>query len=238
MNLRGFLHECYRPRALRHERKFRAAGLPVPHALAAVRLHPWGFKPAYPDRRVNNLYLDTPGLDCLRDNLAGQGEREKFRLRWYGDEEAAVVRPTLEIKFKSGLLNGKQSWTTGDLVLAPGPEPADVDACLDGTQAPPGVLSLLRGLRMTLLNSYLRSYYISRDGRFRLTVDRDLEFRQVYPGRRPSARGLREHGTVIVELKYSPEDRDRAERFHLGFPLRLTRSSKYATGLSHFMMAA
>ena len=58
-----------------------------PHLLAQarswIRLHPAGFVVAYPPRCVNSLYLDTPHLSSLNDNLGGVSYRRKLRLRWY-----------------------------------------------------------------------------------------------------------------------------------------------------------
>lgn len=50
-----------------------------------IRLHAAGFFAAYPSRRVNRLYMDTPNLVNVEENLAGISERRKLRYRWYGD---------------------------------------------------------------------------------------------------------------------------------------------------------
>lgn len=54
--------------------------------------------------KVTSLYFDTPYDDALREKLEGQLKREKFRLRYYGNE-AETIR--LEKKFKINGLSGK-----------------------------------------------------------------------------------------------------------------------------------
>ena len=58
--------------------------------------------------RVSSLYFDTPSDKALRQKLDGVNHREKFRLRYYG-EEPTFVR--LEKKIKTNGLCSKQSAT-------------------------------------------------------------------------------------------------------------------------------
>src|SRR5450759_5211206 len=46
--------------AIRYERKWVPAGFSLAEVLAMVRRHPAAFRPAFPERQVNNIYLDTP----------------------------------------------------------------------------------------------------------------------------------------------------------------------------------
>ena len=89
-------------REYRYERKFLVDQLDVHQVLALVKLHPAMFYQPYPPRYVNNLYLDTEGLDNYQDNVSGVGDRRKVRLRWYGDLFGDVDRPVLEFKIKRG----------------------------------------------------------------------------------------------------------------------------------------
>ena len=56
--------------------------------------------------RVTSLYFDTPYDSALREKLDGVDRREKFRLRYYG-EDTSFLR--LEKKFKAGGLCGKRA---------------------------------------------------------------------------------------------------------------------------------
>lgn len=54
--------------------------------------------------RITSLYFDTPSDTALRQKLEGVDRREKFRLRYYG-EDLSFIR--LEKKFKMNGLCGK-----------------------------------------------------------------------------------------------------------------------------------
>ena len=80
-------------------------------------------------------------------------------------------------------------------------------------------------------NRYWRSYFLSGDRNFRTTVDSELTF---YPLRACQnlllARSV-DSETIVVELKYAPEFDLAAREVARQFPFRLTRSSKYASGI-------
>ena len=56
--------------------------------------------------RVTSLYFDTPYDSALREKIDGVNQREKFRLRYYG-EDLSFIR--LEKKYKVNGLCGKRS---------------------------------------------------------------------------------------------------------------------------------
>lgn len=73
--------------SFRCERKFRVENLSAGALVQAVRMLPWGFRSVFPERRIHNIYYDTPGLDAFHDNVSGAPHRRKYRLRWYGDRD-------------------------------------------------------------------------------------------------------------------------------------------------------
>ena len=94
----------------RYELKLVCDGRLLSQARSWIRLHPAGLRTAYPPRRVNNLYLDTRNLANFTANTSGLSQREKVRLRWYGDG-MTVIRPILERKQKSNMLGRKVQFT-------------------------------------------------------------------------------------------------------------------------------
>ena len=70
---------------MRYERKYRIENVDISLINQIVKMHPAGFRKAYPDRSVNNIYLDTPDFETYRANVAGVSERKKYRVRWYGE---------------------------------------------------------------------------------------------------------------------------------------------------------
>ena len=89
---------------------------------------------------------------------------------------------------------------------------------------------MLSPLRAVLVNRYRRRYFISGDGRFRLTLDDQQEF-YGFPGGGLSRMARRDRDGLIVEIKYAREDDVDADWITNAFPFRLTRSSKYVSGL-------
>ena len=86
-------------------------------------------------------------------------------------------------------------------------------------------------LRPTLLNTYLRSYFISADGRFRLTVDRTMNFHSFNARNLPHRQAVKDDA-VILEIKYEAEDdHDYLSWISQRLPFRLGKNSKYVNGL-------
>ncbi len=55
------------PPNARFELKFIAERMDLAELIALVRRQPGLFREVYPNRVVNNIYLDTPGLDDFED---------------------------------------------------------------------------------------------------------------------------------------------------------------------------
>jgi SPX domain protein involved in polyphosphate accumulation len=228
---------------MRYERKYRIELDSFAQVKQTVREHPMAFRNLFPDRIVNNLYLDTPYLDFLNENLDGVGIRTKFRIRWYGADFENAATPMLEVKRKDGEL--------GDKLFAPLPElgigrtdlPDYLNRNLQQTlqiksdPRKPDETGHLREfvlpnvrLEPALYNRYLRSYLISRDGKFRLTLDRKMEFASA---RRQLGGNLRWRldDAVVMEIKYDQADEHRWDSIGQFLPYRLGKNSKYVNGL-------
>ncbi len=213
---------------LRYERKFVTFELDLAETLAVVRLHPAFFREAFHARWVNNIYFDTPSFDHYHANVRGVANRVKCRIRWYGAPHGPIARPTLELKRKRGLVGHKESYALRPFDLDPG-----LDArCLFEKSDLPGPLRCdLASLRPVLMNRYRRRYFVSRDERYRLTLDAELGFRPPTRGSVRSPLRVGRDGRVIVELKFGIGKEDEAARIATRFPFRMTRSSKYVVGV-------
>ena len=213
---------------LRYERKFVILDLGVAETLAVIRLHPAFFREIYHARYVNNIYFDTPSLAYYQDNVRGVPNRVKCRIRWYGAPLGPIARPTLELKRKRALLGFKEFHPLRPFGLD---DSFDGPAVFEKSDLPEPLRCDLASLRPVLMNRYLRRYFLSRDGSYRLTLDSEIGFRPPThgPGRTPSWVGR--DGQVVVELKFGVGKEDGAARIATRFPFRLTRSSKYVVGV-------
>lgn len=206
---------------MRFERKYRIDNLVLQHVQQIVQVHPASFKKIYPDRVVNNIYFDTPQFTCLQDNLNGINIRKKYRLRWYADVPENIAQPQFEVKYKENELGGKKIVKMPDFNLnALGPIQQKVNEVLQGQQI----------LVPTLLNSYNRSYWGTKDQKFRITIDSALKFHPLYY--LPKFKKYRIlDKAIILELKYDLEDEQQVNRILSHLPFRLSKNSKYVNGI-------
>jgi len=218
-------------REFRYERKFLVDQLDVHQVRALVKAHPSMFYEPYPPRYVNNLYLDTKGMENYFANVAGAEEREKVRVRWYGDLFRLVERPVLEFKIKCGLVSTKLQVPFPPFRLDRHFHGRALRDGLRGLTHPDGPGGTLQDLDVVLLNRYYRWYYATRDHRYRITVDRELTYYRVSRMANSFAHKQVAHNHIIVELKYDRECEQGADRVSGFFPFRVTKNSKYVTGI-------
>ena len=214
----------------RYERKLHVTGEPLWRAEAVLRTHPAIFRVLYEPRWVNNVYFDDAGDRAYYDNVEGVASRLKVRIRWYG-ELLGEVQPTLELKIKSGMVGRKESFRLPVLNMRRGIRVAEINEHMRRADLPEWVRPMLASVRPALVNRYRRRYYRSGDQRFRATLDDALQFWGVRGGCVSFMARWEQRNAIILELKYASEhDRD-ARQVTAAFPYRVTRSSKYVTGL-------
>ena len=215
----------------RYERKFLPHGVGAQEVVSWVKLHPACFTQAYPQRRVNNIYLDFPDLKSYSDSVEGLAERTKIRIRWYGAMFGRIADPTLELKIKRGLLGFKKGFKLDPFSLDHTGLSEVIRKRLQTRDLPARVAVELDSVDVSLLNGYTRRYFVSGDHRFRLTIDTDLEYYRLKPHSNTFTWREVDRETTIVELKYGCDDDADAYGITASFPFRLTKSSKYVDGL-------
>jgi hypothetical protein len=216
----------------RYERKFVVQGLSLVEVLAVVRRHPAGFHETYPVRSVNNIYLDSPELRDYHDHVNGIPHRAKTRIRWYGAWSGCIATPTLEHKLKRGQLSGKVSNHLPAFSMNGHVSRPDLEAAFDGANLPELTRMALRHVQPSLLNRYRRHYFQSADGRFRLTVDSDLQFAPARQIQGTSVAFGVPAASIVVEVKYGLDEAEYAAPVTNSLPFRLARCSKYVLGVN------
>jgi hypothetical protein len=163
---------------------------------------------------VNNIYLDSPDLDSWHENQYGFPNRKKYRVRWYGDWDV-ISSPVLEIKQKENQIGSKTIHPLSGF---------DLGSLMDETERLKEIFELPPHIYPTSTNCYLREYYESHCGFFRITLDHDLMYGlSYYSNFRPS---VASHW-VIMELKYDLADDDNADWIRQFIPFRRSKFSKY-----------
>ena len=87
----------------RYERKFFIDNMSKRKVESIIKLNPANFKEIYKERIINNIYLDSLSKNSYTDNIDGNMERTKSRIRWYGSSFGEIANPILEFKIKKGL---------------------------------------------------------------------------------------------------------------------------------------
>lgn len=225
-----------KPMVYRHERKYLVENVRFAEMRMAILTHPAGFLPLFQPRYINNIYLDTLGFDFYYDNVDGEWFRTKYRVRWYGDLYQHIEKPVLEIKAKKGLVGTKYAFRLKPFCLDASFNAERWAEIIRSSDFPDDARGAVAGLKPVLLNRYLRSYFISLDKKFRVTIDSQMSYFP-FSGNNPASRDHALHdNTIVVELKYAPEDDQEAREISAAFPFLLTKSSKYLHGIERLMV--
>ena len=217
----------------RYERKYYLYGEDYNYIRTLILNHPASFRTIFYPRMINNIYFDTPGFDFFYDNVNGDQLRKKVRIRWYDETFAYQKKLTLEYKLKNGLLGDKISHRLTDIYTGKGFKIGQMRSEIKINQLPIPVENELLTLYPSLLNRDMREYFISDDGKIRITLDNDLSFFRIHAGKNNFMVSYHLPGDLIMEMKYTPEDDHIANIVSQHFPFRITKSSKYVTGVQN-----
>jgi hypothetical protein len=217
----------------RYERKIFITSLSKYEVEQIIKMHPSLFIKAFPERYVNNIYFDTHNYNNLLDNIEGNPDRIKIRVRWYGDLFGLIEKPVLEIKIKKGFLGKKISIPLKPFMLN---KHANISEIIDSAHiSDNSIIKDLKLLSPTLLNRYARKYYQSSNKKYRITLDSQQSFYSISKVSNAFLNRYTEDVSVILELKYDKEHDQGANYIISMFPFRITKSSKYVNGLQKIL---
>lgn len=219
---------------LRFERKFIFQRQYVEDIIETViYANPFLFHEIFERRTVNNVYFDDNEHSFYKMNVSGDGLRDKYRLRWYGENFSRIENSTIEVKKKYGEVGDKYSFKikgfTADL------DYISLDQLNETIQTElkdPRLLLKFHGLFPTLLNSYERRYFLSNCGKFRITIDYNMSFYN--PNCKQYKLTKSTLDDIILELKYSTENDIESREISQMFNNRLSKNSKYIRGYEIF----
>ncbi len=189
------------------------------NALKSLGLYP---KRVYNDREVHSVYLDTPQFTSYIDNVSGASNRVKVRFRYY-DKDIENLR------FEYKLKNNKAS--TKSVIEIKNEEKLDIREKENlkrllsrEKDIPKEILSLYPVLEV----SYKRSYF-TLDKLIRMTVDKEIRYRKLYPLKHSSF--VPSPVYCVVEFKYPIEMQRKFKKLLYNLPFRIFRHSKYVIGM-------
>lgn len=223
--------------SLRFERKFIFESMQLEDIIQNIVLcNPYCFKEIFHLRSVNNIYFDDQNMSFYRQNVAGDANREKYRLRWYGDDFTQVNNPTFEIKKKFGETGDKYSYKLKGVSFSLKDINAnDAQSIVSAKLQVDKNLILynnLRQLEPALYNTYDRRYFLSHCGRFRITLDYNMSFYNIKSSDFLSSKITLDD--IVLELKYDREHDNESRQLSQSLPVRLSKNSKYVRGIDLF----
>lgn len=164
-----------------------------------------GYKTAYKARKVNSIYYDDLYLSSFFDNEEGNRDRIKVRYRWYNDDYEKGV---FEEKIKSNSFGYKRYYENGNSLIKSNIE--------------------TKYLKPILKTSYHREYFENFNQSIRVTLDTNITYTSL--SKYLTYKKYVERG-IVIEVKYSPEQELKVERFISRLGLTITKFSKYSRGI-------
>ena len=216
---------------LRYERKFIFENADTEDIINDIVLtNHFFFKEIYSLRTVNNIYFDDNNFTFYKQNVSGDGFREKYRLRWYGDNFSKLNKPTLEIKKKFGEVGDKYSFKMkGFSVDMDSTNVDELNKLIQNNINDVRLLSKISNLFPSLYNSYERRYFLSECERYRITIDFNMKFfNPHYVNFKSSESNLSD---IVLELKYGTRHDDVGRELSQLIVSRLSKNSKYVRGI-------
>lgn len=219
----------------RYELKFVIDKHRLAELLMDIRLHPLHFYSPYVKRVINNIYFDTLDFDSYQDNLSGISKRFKVRYRWYGNH-FLDNSGELQVKIKDNSLGAKLCFPAQKKFDHREKSWREVVNLLQKSLCTEGAKWLEIYRFPTLFNTYHRQYYEDFSRNIRITIDYEQQMYEQISHFTPNTTAkLNIPNLAIMEVKFAPDARRCVSRMLKRFNVRLTRYSKYAHAISHFV---
>lgn len=170
---------------------------------------------AYPERKINSVYLDTPDHRMFRETEEGVTPRSKIRVRWYGDTWPTGGVANLEIK--TTLERGREKFSN------------PVRNTTNPTE--PQYLEKYGEVLPVVLVTYVREYFIAHG--MRITLDRDIAYD--FPDRWNERFSAKFSSSIALEAKNPQPFLEHKLTNELG--LRTRHFSKFEEGVRNLGIA-
>ena len=196
-----------------------------------LKLNSYLFRKEYEDRLINNVYFDTFELNSLNSNVLESLKRFKIRYRWFGN--LLNKKGSLEIKNKINKYGWKDRYKIKDLSLLKVNSWKSI-VKLISSQVPQNVKYLLNEYRFpVIINQYLREYYISKNKKFRITIDTNIKnFSQFLSSNPNLTKSYSQKNMLILEVKFLKRDENEIKNLLSQIPIRNSKNSKYLNGFN------
>lgn len=210
----------------RYERKYLSGDYSAKQLENFLLLNEQSFQKIYYKRQVNSIYFDTPDFEYFQQNIDGDANRQKVRVRWYGSVNFSE-QVQLEIKMRSGEMIRKEIYPLVN------PQ-KNLKAWLDELtllvqEKLSDKIEEARALQPVLNNVYQRAYFYSPTTKVRITIDERIGARRM--GDYLQLRPWRFFDFSVLECKYKIQDDVALQKIVRSMPIQIAKSSKYVMGV-------
>jgi len=200
-----------------------------------IKFHKYNFFKEYEDRNINNIYFDSLDYKAFDDNLIGLPSRLKVRYRWYGNlfSENKKNEGSLEFKFKKNIYGYKKIFKINDLTLNLSSTWREIKNKIQKSLTQEYKIIFDKNSEKILINRYKREYFISKNKKLRVTLDRNIQiFDQRFASLKPNYKFKNfTQDYLVIEFKFNKEDKMFLNDLDINIPIKASRNSKYINGV-------
>ena len=205
---------------MRYEKKWIYNNNSYYQVLSALMRSNFKFKYHYEKRIVNTVYFDDYNLSNVLDNIEGQKDRVKYRLRWYGSDKY-IDKPVFEMKYKKALKTYKKKKS---LFLKKKLNVNNINNLINLKKKFNLKIKNNHLLQPKILISYKRTYLISADNLIRATIDQDIRYKKLFKFNENFFYKL---NNIVMEMKYDTDLDSYFRNLINNISVRYSKSSKY-----------
>lgn len=200
-----------------------------------LKTHPLNIRRLFDNRVINNIYLDDLNFKFFKDNVDGISDRIKIRVRWYGKTFGEIKKPKLEFKIKQNTLGEKKFYKMDNFFFN---ENNGIDEKILIKKIQSKVIKNyinINFIKPKILNVYNRSYFITNDQHFRITLDSFPDYYDLEKNKNHLRKVNHFKKYNILEIKYDKKYDKYFQFFIKYLPLRLDKNSKYVFGVNKIL---
>ena len=188
-----------------------------------------GFNKLYPERDICNIYMDDLRYHSYFDNILGNTNRLKHRIRWYGSLFGKIDNAILEQKIKKGTVGKKLNFKID--------KQFEFKSEFNFRQLTKLIRHILKNLKNkifvdilfpTSINTYTRNYYGDYSARYRITFDKNIK----YYSFNNMIKEQKNDERIVLEIKYVNENDEFINELLSFINFRLAKNSKYVNGIN------
>jgi len=139
----------------------------------------------------------------------------------------------LEFKFKKNIYGYKKIFKINDLTLNLSSTWREIKNKIQKSLTPEYKIIFDKNSEKILINRYKREYFISKNKKLRVTLDRNIQiFDQRFASLKPNYKFKNfTQDYLVIEFKFNKEDKMFLNDLDINIPIKASRNSKYINGV-------